>query len=143
MARSFHRRDRLEAHSQINITPLIDLCVALLIIFLISTPLLENQTIALNLPVETARPPPPKDDIRYQAVSIRADGRIYWGDRAVTASQLNDLLALLARDPDPPVIEVRGDAALPYQKIIDIIDLIKNNNLTKISLDTRSRKTGS
>ena len=52
MARNFHRKDRLSALTEINVTPLIDLAFALLIIFMITTPLLE-QTIELDLPIET------------------------------------------------------------------------------------------
>ena len=68
MARNFHRKDRLSALTEINVTPLIDLAFALLIIFMITTPLLE-QTIALNLPIETSKEQT-EDRDDFQSLSI-------------------------------------------------------------------------
>ena len=135
MARKFHRKDRLSALTEINVTPLIDLAFALLIIFMITTPLLE-QTIDVNLPLETASP---QDDRRssFQTVTIDADGLYYWGDERVSTAQLRDRLSLTAQDSDPPVLSIRADAQLPYQRVITLMDMIKQNNLSRISLDTQ------
>lgn len=135
MARTFHRKDRLTAMSEINVTPLIDLAFALLIIFIITTPLLE-QSIELQLPVESQRPqntPPPE----FQTISINAEGFIYWGEDEVTMEELDILLAELATRPDPPVLKLRADRNLRYQRVVEVIDAIKRNRLSKISLDTQ------
>lgn len=134
MARNFHRKNRLDALTEINVTPLIDLAFALLIIFMITTPLLE-QTVELDLPLESASPQPENREA-FQSISIDAQGRYYWGDEAVSLERLGDLLDVMANDPDPAVLSIRGDASLPYQKVITVIDLIKQRQLTKISLDT-------
>ena len=135
MARSFHRKNRLDALTEINVTPLIDLAFALLIIFMITTPLLE-QTIEVNLPVESVNSQP-EDRADFQAISIDAVGRYYWSDERVTEQQLADLLDTMAMDPAPPVLSIRADSQLPYQKVITVIDMIKQRNLSKISLDTK------
>ena len=135
MARKFHRKDRLSALTEINVTPLIDLAFALLIIFMITTPLLE-QTVDLNLPVEAAKPQP-EDREEFQSVSIDQAGRYYWGDQQVSALQLGDLLDTMAKDPAPPVLSIRADSQLPYQQVITVIDMIKQRKLSKISLDTK------
>ena len=135
MARSFHRKNRLDALTEINVTPLSDLAFALLIIFMITTPLLE-QTIEVNLPVESVNPQP-EDRADFQAISIDAVGRYYWSDERVTEQQLADLLDTMAMDPAPPVLSIRADSQLPYQKVITVIDMIKQRNLSKISLDTK------
>ena len=135
MARSFHRKNRLDALTEINVTPLIDLAFALLIIFMITTPLLE-QTIEVNLPVESVNPQP-EDRADFQAISIDAVGRYYWSDERVTEQQLADLLDTMAMGPAPPVLSIRADSQLPYQKVITVIDMIKQRNLSKISLDTK------
>lgn len=137
MARDFHRKDRLSALTEINVTPLIDLAFALLIIFMVATPLLE-QTIPLSLPVESAKPrlSDPED---FQSVSIDPSGKYYWGDRAVSEQELGDLLDEMAMDPAPAVLSIRADAALPYQRVITLIDMIKQRKLTRISLDTKVR----
>lgn len=135
MARNFHRKDRLSALTEINVTPLIDLAFALLIIFMITTPLLE-QTIELNLPVEAAKS---QADSRedFQAISINAAGEYFWGDGRVSRQQLADLLDTMAMDPAPPVLSIRADAQLPYQQVITVVDMIKQRKLSKISLDTQ------
>ncbi len=135
MARKFHRKDRLSALTEINVTPLIDLAFALLIIFMITTPLLE-QTIQVNLPVEAAKSQP-DDREDFQTISINSDGLYYWGEEQVSRQQLADLLDTMAMDPAPPVLSIRADASLPYQEVITVIDMIKQRKLSKISLDTK------
>ena len=135
MARNFHRKDRLSALTEINVTPLIDLAFALLIIFMITTPLLE-QTIALNLPIETSKQ---QSEVRddFQSLSIDAAGRHYWGSQEVSLERLGVLLDQIAQEPAVPVLSIRADAKLPYQRIVTLIDMIKQRNLSKISLDTK------
>jgi biopolymer transport protein ExbD len=135
VARKFHRKDRLSALTEINVTPLIDLAFALLIIFMITTPLLE-QTIEVNLPVEAAKPQPGERE-DFQSVSIDQAGLYYWGEQQVSEQQLADLLDTMAMDPAPPVLSLRADAQLPYQRVITVVDMIKQRKLTKISLDTK------
>tara|TARA_B100001971_G_scaffold215183_1_gene259254 strand:- start:16448 stop:16861 length:414 start_codon:yes stop_codon:yes gene_type:complete len=135
VARKFHRKDRLSALTEINVTPLIDLAFALLIIFMVTTPLLE-QTVELNLPVETAKSQPEERE-DFQTISIDQAGVYYWGAQQVSELQLGDLLDTMAMDPAPPVLSLRADAQLPYQKVITVVDMIKQRKLSKISLDTK------
>ncbi len=137
MPRTFRRRERLSALSEINVTPLIDLAFSLLIIFMITAPLLE-QTIAVNLPEETAKPQAAKEE-PVQNVSIDGQGVYYWSGRPATLEEISGLLEDLAARPDPPVIHLRADRALPYQKVINLIDLIQRHELVRISLDTRAQ----
>ena len=136
MARSFHKRDRMTALSEINVTPMIDMAFALLIIFMITTPLLE-QSIQVDLPIETATRTPPAPETRFQAISIDKEGIYYWSQEQVTFAELENRIKLMAQQKDPPVIHLRGDMTLQYQKIIDVMDLLKQSNLSRISLDTR------
>ena len=118
-----------------NVTPLMDLAFSLLIIFMISTPLLE-QTIPVNLPKQDANSASVRPDIDFQLITIKADGQIYWGKQSVDLVELNSLLASLSKTQDPPAISLRADRNLIYQKVIDVIDAIKRHNLTKLHLDT-------
>lgn len=136
MSRNFGRRNRLQAMSDLNITPMLDLAFALLIIFMISTPLLENQTIPIDLPMETSSRQAPTEEKR-RTVSVDKDGRFYWDSEQVTLEQLEEYFRQLSERGNPPVISVRGDAQGPYQNVVTIIDLMKKYNLSKISLDTR------
>lgn len=137
MARNFHRKDRLSALTEINVTPLIDLAFALLIIFMVTTPLLE-QTIDVNLPVEAAKPQSESRET-FQTITVDRNGSYFWSDQNVTQEELGDLLDTLAMETDPPVLSIRADATLAYQQVITVIDMIKQRNLSKISLDTKVR----
>lgn len=121
--------------TELNVTPLMDLAFSLLIIFMISTPLLE-QTIPVNLPKQDANSASIRPDIDFQLITIKADGQIYWGKQSVDLVELNSLLASLSKTQDPPAISLRADRNLIYQKVIDVIDAIKRHNLTKLHLDT-------
>lgn len=136
MVRSFHKRDRMTALSEINVTPMIDMAFALLIIFMITTPLLE-QTIQVNLPIESATRTPAAPENRFQSISIDGEGIHYWSQEQVTFEELENRIKLVAQQNDPPVIHLRGDMTLQYQKIIEVMDLLKQSNLSRISLDTR------
>ena len=135
MARSFKRNPALSAIAEPNVTPLIDLAFSLLIIFMITTPLLE-QTIPLDLPTQTAAPPPVREELRHEAIYIEAPRQYNWKGDTLTYDQLDGVLRDLARQTSPPILHIRADRELPYQEVVTLLDLISRNNLSKISLDT-------
>lgn len=137
MARTFRRRDPLPALSEINVTPLIDLAFALLIIFMITAPLLE-QKIELLLPVEAPKAQTPPSDQPVQGISVSADGQFFWGDTQITEDDLANRIQNLARSAPDTLIRVRGDARVPYQAVVTVLDLLKANELRNVSLDTRA-----
>lgn len=136
MARTFKRKESLTAVSEINVTPLIDLAFALLIIFMITTPLLE-QSIEIDLPSQNQQNQGDAPEREVQVISIDPAGQIFWGKEAVSDLQLDELLSGLAAQPQPPVIHLRGDKQIRYQRVIDVINLIKKNKLSALNLDTR------
>jgi biopolymer transport protein ExbD len=137
MARQFHRKKPLGAMSEINVTPLIDLAFALLIIFMITAPLLQ-QTIDIEVPVEASRPQQPMDS-EPLLLGIDAAGQFFWTNEAVSDREMQERLLLMGNTGDEPVVQVRADASLPYQRVVDLLDLIQEAGLQKLSLETRSR----
>lgn len=132
----FKRKSSLPAVTELNITPLMDLAFSLLIIFMISTPLLE-QTIPINLPKQDRSAANSRPEVKFQVISIDNGGRIFWGKQPVDLVQLDGLLAALALEkPEPPAVSLRAEYTLPYQKVVDVIDAVKRHNLTKLHLDT-------
>ncbi len=141
MARSFSKQSRLHVISELNVTPMLDLCFVLLIIFMIATPVLE-QTTAINLPKSDKGVGKSADSkTQYRFVTIAADGALAIGNRAVNRQQLEAEFAQIAALPeaDQPIIRVRGDGGLAYQKIIDVLSLAKSKGLTKVGLDSEIR----
>jgi biopolymer transport protein ExbD len=141
MARSFSRPNRLHVISELNVTPMLDLCFVLLIIFMIATPVLE-QTTAVNLPkADKGAGKTPDTKQQYRIVSIDRGGALSLGSRPVTFAQLEAEFATLAAlpDADQPIIRIRGDGLLSFQKIIDVLSAAKAKGLTKATLDTETR----
>ena len=137
MARQFHRRKPLGAMSEINVTPLIDLAFALLIIFMITAPLLQ-QSIDIRVPVESARPQETPEDEPLM-LAIDPQGQFFWGAEAVGDNEMASRLDLVADTDEPPVVQIRADSTLPYQRVVDLLDLVKGAGLSRISLETRAR----
>ncbi len=138
MARDFKRPNKLAVISDLNVTPLIDLAFSLLIIFMITTPVIEQYN-RIDWPTQNSvstQKPPEKDD---KFITIDAEGRYNWGQDSVTKNELEILLDQVAKDTgDQPTIHLRGDRTLPYQKIMDVINMLKSRNLRKLSLDTKA-----
>ncbi len=137
MPRQFHRKARLSALSELNVTPLIDLAFSLLIIFMVTTPLLE-QSISLQLPLQSKHRESASQDSKIQTISIDAKGNIVWGKLAVDLDRLETILAQEAARLKDTIIHLRADAVLPYQHVIQVLDLLKKYHLSKISLDTQA-----
>ena len=138
MARDFKRPNKLAVISDLNVTPLIDLAFSLLIIFMITTPVIEQYN-RIDLPnqdsISTQKPPDKEDKF----ISIDSAGEYNWGQDAVSKNELESLLDQVAQDiGEQPTIHVRGDRTLPYQKVMDVINMLKSRNLTKLSLDTKA-----
>ncbi|MCW5549826.1 MAG: biopolymer transporter ExbD [Opitutaceae bacterium] len=140
MARTFRRRQAQHAISELNVTNLIDVAFTLLIIFMIATPLIQQeQRIEVKLPTESTRPqtqPDPKDV--FQVIAIDRTGQYYWGTRRVDFSELPVLLAAEARKPNPPVLRIRADSDIQYQKVVTLMDEIKKHNLSRFTFDTQT-----
>lgn len=139
MARTFRRPRAAHPISELNVTNLIDLAFTLLIIFMIATPLIQNeQTVPVNLPVESksdqAKPDP---DTRFETIVIQANGTCMLGKRTVALKDMKDELATYAGDAKPPVFRIRMDAKATAQQFITVMDALKTNNLSKLSFDTQ------
>jgi biopolymer transport protein TolR len=139
MARNFRRKHTSHPIADLNVTNLIDLGFMLLIIFMVATPLIQQeQKIPVNLPFESAKPqqkPDPKE--RFETVTVQADGRILLGDRPFSLRQLAPELARFAAEPRPPVIQLRCDAKVTMQQLVSVMDELQKHNLTKIAFPTQ------
>ncbi|MBI4697318.1 MAG: biopolymer transporter ExbD [Gammaproteobacteria bacterium] len=123
-----------EPYDDINITPMLDLAYVLLIIFIIMTTA-SVQGITVNLPQASAAPSLAKP--KTKAVTITAEGQIYLDTYPVTIDELEQRLGQYrAADPELPVV-VKGDAAVQYQKVMEVLDLIGRLQITQLGLVTQ------
>lgn len=133
MARSFKRKGTLEAQSDINVTPLLDLAFTLLIIFMITTPLME-QTIPLELPVVDSQTSSPSDQ-QFEVISIDAKGDYYWGERRVSREDLERQIEMASQRNPIPSIRLRGDLSVRYQEVVTVLHLLQKHKMSKINFD--------
>ena len=123
-----------DVYDQINVTPMLDLAYVLLIIFIILTTA-TVQGIKVNLPKASAQPSLAEN--KTKAISITADGTIYLDTFPVTMQRLEELLGQYkAANPDLPVI-IKADSTIPYQKVVDVLDLVGRLEITQLGLVTQ------
>lgn len=140
MARTFRQRRQMHAVAELNVTNLVDLAFTLLIIFMLATPLMQQeQTIPVNLPVESkSLQQKPDPDTKFESITIQADGSYNLSSRIISRGQLPDEFSRFAREPKPPVFRIRMDAKATAQQFIIVMDELKRANLTRITFDTQT-----
>ena len=123
------RRNRPMA--EINVTPMVDVMLVLLVIFMITAPLMTSS-VNVDLPKASASPiTPEKDPI---TVSVAADSKVYLGNDGM---ELGDLVARLQAQSQSDAdrrIYVRGDKSVPYGRMIEVMGTIKQGGFTKVAL---------
>ena len=134
--RRYSQRQSLSSLSEINITPLLDLAFVLLIIFMITTPLLENN---VNLVIPSSgKKNPATDSSHVQTISIDRAETIRLNNEIVDAGRLTSQLIELKRtNPDLAVV-IRPDRELPVQKLIYLMDALQGAQITKIGIATKA-----
>jgi biopolymer transport protein ExbD len=133
--RRFSDRPTLHTLTEINVTPLLDLAFVLLVIFIITTPLMENS---MNLVVPTSGEATlTVDRSQVQTISIDKDDVLKLNDDIVDAGALESrLVELHAQKPDLAVV-VRPHKELPIQKFIDVMDILQRAQVSKVGVLTR------
>ena len=136
--RRYSQRQNLSTLSEINITPLLDLAFVLLIIFMITTPLLENS-VNLVIPSSGAANAP-VNPAQVQTVSIDRQEVIRFNNEAVDAQTLVVRLTELKRSNPEIAVVIRPDRELPVQKLIALMDALQRTQITKVGIATKAEK---
>jgi biopolymer transport protein ExbD len=117
--------------AEINVTPLVDIMLVLLIIFMLTAHLIARQAIEIELPrasQSTALPP------TILAITLKADGALFLNDRPVTPAALRDAIrATVARDPKAQAI-VAGDKRVSHGRVIWVLDTVKSLGITQFAI---------
>lgn len=132
----YSSRSHFSTLSEINITPLLDLAFVLLIIFMITTPLLENST-NLVIPSSGAVNPPVSQS-QVQTISIDRAQIIKFNNEIVDSAALTTRLIEMKRaNPDVAVV-IRPDRELPVQKLIALMDAVQRAQIMKVGIATKA-----
>lgn len=132
----YSSRSNFSTLSEINVTPLLDLAFVLLIIFMITTPLLENS-VNLVIPSSGAANAP-INKTHVQTISIDRAATIRINDEIVDADSLTARLLELKRANPEVAIVIRPDRELPVQKLVALMDSLQRAQISKVGIATKA-----
>jgi len=135
-----HTMEAREVRSDINVTPLVDVCLVLLIIFMVVTPMLQKG-VDVALP-ETADPEKMPENEKQLEVSVKADGNVFIGQNWITEENLPGMLEEIhSNNPDRQVV-VKADKKLKYKEVRRVMRLLNEAGFTKVGLITERENSG-
>jgi biopolymer transport protein ExbD len=132
----YSQRTQFSTLSEINVTPLLDLAFVLLIIFMITTPLLENSMNLIIPSSGAANAPVSKSNV--QTISIDRDATIRINNEIVDGDALAPRLEELKRANPDVAIVIRPDRDLPVQKLVTLMDFLQRAQITKVGIATKA-----
>ena len=121
--------------SDINMTPLIDVMLVLLVIFIITAPLLSSS-LRLDLPKATGASAGAAP--AFVAVAVNPAGQLFWGDEAVSDAELQTRVRQAAQRSPSTEVQLRADKRVPYGRIAELIGLLQDGGLSRIGFVTES-----
>jgi biopolymer transport protein TolR len=125
--------------SDINVTPLVDVCLVLLIIFMVVTPMLQKG-VPVNLPV-TEDPEKTPDTEKQLQISVKSDGSVYLGPNVIRKDQVEPALKeIFERTPDRE-IAVKGDRLVKYGDILDVLKACREVGFNDVGLISQPKKS--
>ncbi|HEY1663493.1 MAG TPA: biopolymer transporter ExbD [Verrucomicrobiae bacterium] len=134
--RRFSQRSHLVTLSEINITPLLDLAFVLLIIFVITTPLLEKG-LDLKLPKSNGVPDKTINPHNIRTVDVSNTGYYLLDHKRLSLDQVTKQLAQEFRDNPSLIVYIRADGDGPYRNVAAVLDGCQHNGITRYSLRTQ------
>lgn len=125
-----------EVMSEINMTPLVDVMLVLLIIFIITIPVI-NHAVKIDLPRATNQP----NDSKPQniIVSVDAQGKVFWNQEEVSPAQLEERIANAAQLQPQPELHLRADRDVRYERVAEVMAAAQHGGLGKIGFITEPK----
>ncbi len=138
---SFGRLERTKANlpmSEINVTPLVDVMLVLLVIFIITAPLLASS-IQLDLPKTDAAKP--LDTPKFVSVVIDKSSKVFLGDQPIELADLATRLQQTAKTSPETEVQLRSDETVPYGKVVEVIGIAQKAGLSRIGFVANPKTT--
>jgi biopolymer transport protein ExbD len=122
-----------EVMSEINMTPLVDVMLVLLIIFIITVPVLTHS-VEVDLP--RASNSPTETEPTTIQLAINASGEVFWNEQKVSEAELTSKLSAAATAKPQPEIHLRGDRTVAYEHVVKTMAAVQNAGLLKLGFVT-------
>ncbi|UGQ45953.1 ExbD/TolR family protein [Massilia endophytica] len=126
---AFNHHRQKEAMADINVTPMVDVMLVLLVIFIISAPMFTNA-VQLELPRAQAGAAPQQPD--SIALALDAAGTLYWNNSPLQAGELEERLAAAAKREPQPELQLRADRATRYEAVARLMAAAQQHGLTRL-----------
>jgi biopolymer transport protein ExbD len=125
--------DEVDVMNEINMTPLVDVMLVLLIIFIITVPVLTHS-VKVDLPRADNTP----NELKPETVNlaVNADGHVYWNETQVTMEELELRLATEASKQPQPEVHIRGDRTVDYEHVIKTMAAVQRAGILKLGFVT-------
>ena len=133
------RNPRAQPMSDINMTPLIDVMLVLLVIFMITAPLMTTS-LKLELPKTDAGQP--NDTPQFITVALDPQGRFYFGEEPVDSADFTTRVTEAARRNPQTEVQLRADRSVPYGRVAELIGIVQKAGLTRIGFVTEPPEAG-
>ena len=128
-----------EIKGDINVTPLVDVCLVLLIIFMVVTPMLQKG-VPVNLPV-TEDPEKTPDTEKQLQISVKADGSVYLGSTVVRKEQVQSELEQIHQKSPDREVAVKGDKMVKYGAVLDVLKSCREVGFNNVGLIAQPKKS--
>jgi biopolymer transport protein ExbD len=118
--------------AEINVTPLVDVMLVLLIIFMITAPLMSHK-IKVDLPQANLEKQPDKaPPVQPITLAVQEDGSLYWNDEPIGKDLLESRLSIEAQKTPQPQVNVRGDKTTKYRIVSDVVKIAQAQGMRKV-----------
>lgn len=135
--RRYSNSKHLRINSELNVTPLLDLCFTLLIIFMITTPLMESS-IEVRLPRAGTGATTSVDPEKVSTITVNRSGEVFLNEVPVPAAELTGRLAAMVEAVPDMVVRLRADRELIYERLVGVLEAVKQAGV-RMDLATEPR----
>jgi len=144
MAEKVDKRHRLSSvNSDINVTPMVDVMLVLLIIFMVITPMLQKGVSVDLAKTDNPQQMPDADKEDSLLVAVMKDGTIFFGSEKTTADQLSTKVKDKLENKTDKRVFIKADARAKYGSVVEVVDNVRSAGVDQLGLLTEQRKQGS
>ena len=135
------REEGKKVNSNINVTPMVDVMLVLLIIFMVITPMLQKGVSVDLAKVNSPEAMPDADKEDALIVAVMRDGKIFFGNDQIAADQLTQKIKDRIANRTNKIVYVRADARAKYGSVVEVVDNVRSAGVDDLGLLTEQRKT--